>query len=385
MTTRRSTALDVLRGIAVLGTLATNIWIFTDVEGLVGYIVGERRATGAWEPVQVVLQQLAQGKFLGLLTVMFGIGLAIQQRSALRRAARWPGAYPVRAGLLFVDGVINYVLFTEFDVLMGYAVTGLVVAYILSASIRRQRLAAAVACGVHALILGVVVLALATASATPPGSALSPNPYRDGSFLDLVAFRLDNVLLFRLEIVFILPMSIALFLAGAALFRAGILEPTARRLRRRLMIGGLGVALPLDLLVGSFGGSAGLVLGRYGIAPFVALGILAAVAEFYSNGRAAGVVGRALAPVGRTALSCYVLQNALAGALCYGWGLGIAGRLDGTTVVPVTVGLFLLVAAAMTIASRLWLARFDRGPLEWVWHASYESLTRSRVSAASRS
>ncbi|ABG92003.1 conserved hypothetical protein [Rhodococcus jostii RHA1] len=100
----RYAALDVMRGAAILGTLATNIWIFTNVEGLVGYVNGTGRATGGWAPVQAILQQFAQGKFLGLLTIMFGIGLVIQQRSAQRRGARWPGGYPWRAGLLMLDG-----------------------------------------------------------------------------------------------------------------------------------------------------------------------------------------------------------------------------------------------------------------------------------------
>ncbi|MGI9209466.1 MAG: DUF418 domain-containing protein, partial [Rhodococcus sp. (in: high G+C Gram-positive bacteria)] len=69
-TTPRYAVLDVLRGVAILGTLGTNIWIFTNVEGLVGYINGTGRATGSWSFVQDVLQQVTQGKFLGLLTIM---------------------------------------------------------------------------------------------------------------------------------------------------------------------------------------------------------------------------------------------------------------------------------------------------------------------------
>ncbi|MET1006608.1 MAG: hypothetical protein ABWX96_13750, partial [Propionibacteriaceae bacterium] len=81
----RYASLDVLRGIAILGTLATNIWIFTNPEGLIGYI---NRSTAAetppvWRVVESVLQQLAQGKILGLLTLRFGSGLEIQRRSAL--------------------------------------------------------------------------------------------------------------------------------------------------------------------------------------------------------------------------------------------------------------------------------------------------------------
>ena len=119
MADRRFVSLDVLRGIAILGTLGTNIWIFTNVEGLVGYLSDPTQADGAWRVAQVLLEQLAQGKFLGLLTIMFGIGLAIQQASATRGGRPWPGRYYWRAILLFIDGTLNYLLFTEFDVLMG--------------------------------------------------------------------------------------------------------------------------------------------------------------------------------------------------------------------------------------------------------------------------
>ncbi|WP_238418945.1 DUF418 domain-containing protein [Gordonia sp. 'Campus'] len=369
----RHVALDVLRGIAILGTLATNIWIFTNPEGLVGYIQGTNHATGSWAMVEDILQQLAQGKFLGLLTIMFGIGLAIQLRSATRRGRPWPGRYYWRAALLFVDGTINYFLFTEFDVLMGYAVTGLIVAYLLTMRLRRQYIAIVVAIVTHVALLGLITWALLAAPvSSAPGAGLSPNPYADGSFVDLIAFRAENLLAFRAEVIVILPMSIALFLVGAALLRSGVLEPRGARLRRRLMVAGLGVALPLDLVVGLGGGDAGLVVGRYGLAPVVALGLLAWVADHYADGRTAGRCGRILAPVGRMALSCYVFQNALAGAICYGWGAGLAQRLDGTTLVPVTVGLYLSIAIVLVIVSHAWLRRFDRGPLEWLWHRSYD-------------
>ncbi|MHC3002926.1 DUF418 domain-containing protein [Gordonia sp. GN26] len=369
----RYASLDVLRGIAILGTLATNIWIFTNPEGLIGYIQGAHGASGMWEPIEGLLQQLAQGKFLGLLTIMFGIGLAVQQRSAIRRGQPWPGRYYIRGALLFVDGLVNYFLFTEFDVLMGYAVTGIIVAYLLSMRLRRQYVALGIAVTTHIALLGVLVWALASAP-TGNGSTLDPNPYADSSFLDLVVFRAENMGLFRAEVIFILPMSIALFLAGAALLRAGVLEPRGEKLRRRLLVVGLGVALPLDLALGMAGGDAGLVLGRYGTAPVVALGLLAWIAGLYAKGRSPGRWGRAVTPIGRTALSCYVFQNMVAGAVCYGWGFGLAQRLDPQTVVPVTVLLFVGISALLMFASRAWLTRFERGPLEWLWHRSYSAL-----------
>ncbi|ETZ69724.1 Predicted membrane protein [Mycobacteroides abscessus subsp. abscessus] len=376
----RYVSLDVMRGIAILGTLGTNIWIFTNPEGFIGYVSGVGRAEGVWRWVEAVLQQLCQGKFLGLLTVMFGIGLAIQQHSAQRRGDSWPGAYPVRAGLLFVDGVVNFLLFTEFDVLTGYAVTGLIVAFVLATSARSQRIWLSAAVLVHVAIL-VVIVGAVVASPPPednPPVQQQPNPYAEGSFWDLVVFRVDHLLVFRAETILILPVAIAMFIAGAMVFRAGVLAPEGAELRRRLMIVGFIVALPIDLIVGLFWGSAGMLVGRYLTAAIVAFGVLAAVAQFYVAGRVPGIVGRALGTVGRMALSCYVLQNALAGALCYGWGLGLAQRMGPGTVVPGTLGVYALVVAVLMLFSKLWLSRWERGPLEMLWQASYQRLTTRR-------
>ena len=84
---RRIGVLDVARGIAILGTLATNIWIFTDPAGIIGYLDRPLPTVfhGFEEAVQAIARQLANGKFLGMLTLMFGVGLELQRRSALRK------------------------------------------------------------------------------------------------------------------------------------------------------------------------------------------------------------------------------------------------------------------------------------------------------------
>lgn len=383
----RYQSLDVLRGIAILGTLATNIWIFTSPGGLFGYLNDPASAAvpTEWAGLKAVLQQLAQGKFLGLLTLMFGIGLEIQRRSAVRTGRRWPGRYPWRAGLLLLDGALHFLLVAEFDVLMGYAITGIVVAYLLATSERSQRVWLVLASAAHVLLLTLVT---AVVLLTPPAAA-NPlpgrNPYADGSFADLVAFRLDNLLLFRVEPVLIGALSVAMFLAGARLVRAGVLEPSGNRLRVRLMLVGA-VAFALDLVLGlageavlpgTDGATAGFLLGRYGTASLVAFGLLALVTGIVLARPRAGVIRRRLAEVGRMALSCYVLQNLVASALCYGWGLGLAARLSPAQQVPGTVAIYIVVALFVTVAAALWLRRFPRGPLELAWQWCFDRLDRA--------
>jgi uncharacterized protein len=383
MASARIGSLDVLRGIAILGTLATNIWIFTNPEGLVGYANRTAPGEGDLYWTAKVLQQLAQGKFLGLLTIMFGIGLAIQQQSAARRGVRWPGSYPWRAALLFVDGVVHFVLVVEFDVLMGYAVTGLVVAYLLVRSERAQRRWMWSTGSFHVALLALATVAILAAPASDERTQhLEPNPYADGSWWDLVLFRLDHALLFRVEPIFIFAMSIALFLAGARLFRAGVFEPEGHRIRVRLMIGAL-VATPIDLALGLSGNDAGFLLARYFTASIIAFGILGLVGEFYARRSRVGFAGRRLAEVGRMALSSYILQNIIASTICYGWGLGLASAAPDDARVPFTVGVYAIVCVLIMTFAHLWLARFERGPVEWLWNASYLRITRRAEPAGS--
>lgn len=377
--TNRIASLDVARGIAILGTFGTNVWIFTEPAGMIGYL----DSVGAESLPIRVLQTLAQGKFLGLLSLMFGVGLAIQQSSAARGAASddqarslrsrspWPGRYWRRALVLFADGLLHFLLVAEFDVLMGYAVVSFVVSalLILGAKARARWVVACVS--LHLAVVALAVVGMAVASG--PGRARSgSNPYADGSFWDLVAFRVDHALVFRAEAIFMIPLTIAMFLTGARLFQAGLFGPDGAALRRRL-IGLGGVAAVFDLALGIAGAPIGFAgpavfVGRYVLAPLVALALLAVIAEFYQR-RDVGVVGGALSRVGKTALSCYVLQNIIASALCYGWGLGLAARYGYEHRLAFTVAVYVVVMAVLLTGSRLWTDRFDRGPVESVMRA----------------
>ena len=77
------------------------------------------------------------------------------------------------------------------------------------------------------------------------------------------------------------------------------------------------------------------------------------------------------APVGRTALSNYVLQTVVCLAIFYGIGLG----LFGVGGIAATTALVFAIYPAQVLISRWWLAHFRFGPLEWVWR----SLTYGRV------
>lgn len=374
----RITSLDVLRGVAILGTFASNVWLFAHPGGPTAWFAGGGPAP---DVAETALRTLANGKFLALLTLLFGIGIELQYRSAVRRAARWPGRYPVRAAILLVEGLLHYVLVFEFDVLMGYAVASLLVAHLVGRSDRVVHAWMAVVGGVYLLGIAAVtalLLVLPDGPDMPEQAAAST-----ASWWAQVLVRLESAGFYRVELVLIVPSATVLFLLGSRLVRAGALAdtPAGARVRRRLVVLGLGVGAPLNALT-AIAGPAWVLVDRYVLPPLIALGLLGLVTGLVLRSRG-GAPRRAVAAVGRTALSCYVLQNVLASALCYDWGLGLATRFAGARPWWV-VGLWAAVSLALVLLATAWLRRFERGPLELVVQRVYARPSRPAAEATDR-
>lgn len=168
---------------------------------------------------------------------------------------------------------------------------------------------------------------------------------------------------------------IAMFLLGSWFVRSGIMENT-------------GVHLPLFRKLAFFGLPFGIGLGLLGSALTMShipgaehdgfqvargltmLGNLPAclgyvgmvVLMLHSRSVFSGI--RVLAPVGRMALTNYLMQSVISSFYFYGYGLGHWGMSRAHQVVFV-VGVF----AIQVVWSHWWLSRFRFGPMEWVWRA----------------
>ena len=63
------------------------------------------------------------------------------------------------------------------------------------------------------------------------------------------------------------------------------------------------------------------------------------------------------------ALSNYVGQSVICTLIFYGTGLGLGGRMGPTMYLPIGIAVYFFQIAV----SRVWLDRFQFGPLEWIW------------------
>ncbi|HHI3919313.1 TPA: DUF418 domain-containing protein YeiB [Klebsiella pneumoniae] len=366
----RNVTLDFVRGVAILGILLLNISAF----GLpkAAYLnpawSGSASLSDAW--TWALLDLLAQVKFLTLFALLFGAGLQL----LLPRGKRWIQS---RLTLLALLGFIHGLFFWDGDILLAYALVGLV-------SWRMVREAHHVKSlfntGVVLYLTGIAVLVLlgmisgtaANRSWAPDAANLQFEQYwKLHGGMEAVSNRADmlsdNLLALGAQYGWQLA---GMMLMGAALMRSGWLKGqfSLRHYRRTgalLVAAGMAVNLPAIFaqwyLAWDYRWCAFLLQApRELSAPLQAIGYAALAWGYWPQLCRFRLVG-AIACVGRMALTNYLLQTLICTTLFYHLGLFMRfDRLQLLAFVPPIWAINLLV-------SSLWLRRFRQGPVEWLW------------------
>jgi uncharacterized protein len=380
--------LDVARGLAIIGTLGTNIWIFGSANySIEGVEEAEFSIIGSY--ISKISDYLTNGKFLGLLTIMFGIGMQLKYTSFQNRGLPWFRLYLWSMILLFIDGFLHYIFVFEFDVLMSYSLTAIVVAFIIQRSERIMKICMYCAAAIHLFHQVVEGFLLDKIMSSQLGLTLFPNsPYANISanrsslaeqailirqenqlaeisgftWWEQVVYRLEHFWVLRSEAIMILPMNVFLFLLGVFLVRKGILkmDECGIRLQNRLLWIGLGIGIPLNAL--SLFSVQLVVLDRYVFAPILSLGYLGLV--FLIARRQKFVkTQQYISNVGKMALTCYITQNIVSSFLFYNWGLGLSKHYNLLLIYASWLGITLFMIGFST----LWLQKYNQGPVETIW------------------
>lgn len=356
--------LDVLRGFAVMGTLGTNIWLFAHL-GDLGYLTTFDYA-GWWKAddlIRMAVLFLVNGKLLGLLTIMFGVGLELKYRQALRKGDAWPGVYIWTSAFLIMEGLIHFILVMEYDILMSYGLTAIIVAFIVKGGDRLISKTMKVIGSMHTvLILVILALGLLGANMSLGSFEEVVTLYKEGTWLQQIQYRLSHFLILRTEAILVIPMNVFLFLLGVRLMRTGAFSPdeNGRRLRDKLFKIGIYAGLPLNLLIFIPGGDFDMSV-RYLFAPLMSLGYIAVIGRMIEYKKWNGL-WNLLENAGKMSLSCYVMQNIFSSVIFYGWGFALGGKLGSLEIIFV----WLCISLAQLLLASLWLKVFPLGPMELI-------------------
>lgn len=374
---QRIEAMDMLRGVAVLGILLVNINSFAlPFEATFELIdAGYHHAIDGW--VFAIVSALAQGKFMSLFAMLFGAGIVMMAGRRWRAGESPAGLHYRRIGVLAAVGLLHGLLIWYGDILFPYAICG---AILYPCLLLRGRKLLWLCLGLWGLIL---LLSLGFGALMMVGESASAEAASDQSFfanetelmrgglLDIMQVRFVYWLIYLLIGPFFgWPWMLALMMTGALAARSGWI--TGQRPRAdymRLLMGALLIGLPVAAIRVAL---SVMPVSDIWLIVSVAMNVIDATALSMAWGAivmlgvkawSSNWLGRALIAVGRMALTNYLAQSVICTMLFYGYGLGLFGSFSRTEL----IGVVLLVWAVQLLWSPWWLARHERGPLEAVW------------------
>ncbi len=388
----RIEAIDILRGVAVLGILLINIrsYAMPDISlsnpSEFGNDADHNRF--AYNLTYV----LAKQKFMAIFSMLFGASALLFTDLLLqKKKSSW--AYFVRNGWLALIGLAHLILIWTGDVLFIYALCAFPLFFFRKLAPRWQ------------LTLGMVVFFIPLLVSTmihreipnldqegqdlfydlwhPDPAELEANVtrYQGGyqeqvlgrwnSETDLGSTRAEHILSANLWGNYILR-SFGMMLVGMALYRWGVFGAKLKaKVYRHMVWSGFGIGLPLCMMgleynlynswdwktcyhygpIGNFLGTVPVALGYIGLV------------MLWCQGTCLPWLRARLTEIGRTALSCYIGQSLIATFIFYGFGLGLYGSVDYLLQLGFVVGIWVL----QIFVVQFWMKHFKQGPLEWFW------------------
>jgi uncharacterized protein len=376
--------IDILRGFALFGILLVNMMFFA--WPVYSEVLGAPWTSSLDHAASWFVSFFAQGKFFTLFSFLFGLGLAVQMQRAEAKGVAIVPLYLRRLLVLLLIGIARVVLLWFGDILVYYALLGFILLLFRNTKPRRLLVWALVFLFVP-LLLNSAFTSLVVLSDTQ-GQLTSVQTleaeyqesydqaltiYQSNDFAAMIGQCVGDYAFAALGQVlgggfFIV---LAMFLLGLYAGKRRLLQDAKNHLpffKKVFVWGGLlgliGTGLeqvflqsasPLEPTLISLLGVAGYVIGAPALSLCYASGLVLLAQR---------VKGLAvLAPLGRTALSNYLLQSLICTTLFYGYGFALYGRVGPALGILLSVSIF----ALQIPLSHWWLRHFRFGLAEWLW------------------
>jgi uncharacterized protein len=381
----RIQVLDVLRGFALAGILIINAMSILAVKGSTPAFTVD--TPFADRTLQDLILFFIESKFFTLFSLLFGIGFAIQIQSAEKQGNAFLPRISRRMTGLLLFGLLHILLLWDGDILVIYAITGtLLILFRKTTYLRIKRWAISLLAvpGVLVLIIFIYTL-IARLSASGAGTFAKSDAslakefantdatqkLLQNGFIEGITDRIHTYLELSPLLFSRIPTVLAMFLIGLYLGRSNFIRqlPEKVEILNRVRFWGLTVGFSLMFLIVSstkfvptVSALIAIIEDQYLAGPILCLGYASALTLSFLKNPTRKIYGF-FSKVGRMALTNYLTQSLVLTFLAYGWGLGLALKLNGFQV----LGISFLLYVAQVILSGLWLSKFKYGPFEWIW------------------
>lgn len=363
---QRLPQLDIIRGFAILGIMLMNIFAFAYPIDFAHSLIRLDQANSLLDTCLYNLQTLfISGRFITLFNLLFGVSMLLilqsTDKSYLQRRLYW----------LCLFGVLHGILLWQGDILLWYALTGLIVLHrgylqLDSAALWRKALRL-FAVGLVMPLLYMLYLIFADAE---PAVALTTEVLSaeklllTGPYVAQIEQRFVSTLMMLVMFVLSLFWLLAgIMLLGASLYKSGWFTTGFNMVTTKILFG-LAVTLSavtvlLDHLT-AYDYELNVALPSQEIAVLVMALSFASVLIHFSKHH---WLQHWLAPCGRMAFTLYISQTLLMVLLFRVIRPDWYGNLNRAELLAIaSVAIFLQLVCA-----RWYFKHFNQGPLEWCW------------------
>ncbi|MCH8807450.1 MAG: DUF418 domain-containing protein [Planctomycetes bacterium] len=384
----RIRSLDVLRGFALLGILIMNIQVFAMIFAAYFNPHAYGDLTGPNYAVWWLSHVLADRKLMTIFSMLFGAGIVLMTSRREDAVGRCAGLHYRRMAVLLALGLCHAYLLWDGDILVTYAICGMVVY-----PFRRRRPRTLI-------VIGLILIAFASGISflsqwgmqywpqsevrglsdelwqPPPEKVQETLALYRGTWAAQLPARVSSAFFFQTFVLLIenLWRVSGLMLAGMALFKLGVFSATrTTRTYVSMVVAGVLIGVPLIVAGVVYRDSVNWDIRRcffvggqfnyWGSLP-MALAWVGLVMLVCRSAAAAAVL-RPLAAVGRMAFTNYLLQSVICTTLFFGQGFGWYGHVERVGQFGVVLGVW----AIQLVLSPLWLRSFRFGPAEWLWRS----------------
>lgn len=376
-TVERLPFIDALRGFALFGVFGANLMIFSGFT----YMTEEQKtavSTTAWDRIVYGLELFfVENKFIGLFSILFGISFWLFLDRARAHGGSATSLFYRRIGWLFLFGALHGWLLWCFDVLRFYALWAVFLPLFVRMPLRRLLVVAlSTAVLAAAVIAGVRGWMVRPADAGPAYDALALAAFSTGDY--------SEVLSANWKYDWYLTNSIGQVAYQLAIFGRLLLGLYAARALDLANLDRHRAALNTLLFAGTIVGVTGntvfaghfLADARGFLLPFLrrlvvesgylglTLAFASGLALLFMKPRWRRAV-RLLVPLGRMALTSYLIQTVLGIWLFYAFAPGphLMGKIG-----PAWIALLCVVGYLVQVGlAHAWMRRFRFGPAEWLW------------------
>jgi uncharacterized protein len=368
--------LDILRGFALVGIISANMILYS----LYLYLPDSAKISMNTYSTDRVLDflelVLIEGKFYTIFSILFGIGFSILLTRTQAKGLVFHRFFLRRMFLLYLIGVAHAVLFWHDDILQFYAFCGALL--LLFLRLRNRTII------IFSVLSLLAPIAIKLAGAIPPESFTAPRDilydlfgftrdtrvdiWTSGSVTQIMCLNLASWF-GQLDYVITSGMIFKIFscfLLGFYIGRNEIYKKlhTYRPILKRLAVLGIAIGIPFNVIYAiTFSSDSWLHAATTAVAILpLSIGYTCIIGLLWIGPKGTKLL-KYFAPVGRMALTNYVGQSVICTLIFYGTGLGLGGKMGPTLYLPFGLAVYIM----QIVASRIWLDRFQFGPLEWLW------------------